>query len=162
MPTSDDIRLRRHTDVSQDPHTTNGVSPPLTETLSAPRHPAAYRIGSSHIGRPRCCLKPDMAQHQTSSMQEGSHTLTLLTRPLLTENSAPSSSSRSASSWISVATLSSRRRPRNTPPSWRPSKDIGDGWSLLSLPSATRVPRSPARQSPMDFPMDGGALGGTL
>ena len=32
------------------PNTTTGISLPPTETLSAPRHPAVYRIGSSHRG----------------------------------------------------------------------------------------------------------------
>ncbi len=66
------------------PNITIGVSPPQTETLSAPRHPAAYRIGLFHRGRLIRFLKPDMAQHQTSSMQQGSHTLPPQNRPLLT------------------------------------------------------------------------------
>jgi len=124
------------------PDTTTRGSPPPTGTLSAPRYPAAYRIGSSHIGRPNCCLKPDMAQHQTVFMREGSQSRPPPTRPPSTRKNAPSSSSRSAYARTSTATLNSRRRKRNNPPSWQPSKNVRDGWSSLPFPSATRVPHS--------------------
>jgi hypothetical protein len=54
------------------PNITTWASPPPPEMQSVVRHQAAYQIGSSHGERSRCCFKPGMAQHQTSSMQEGS------------------------------------------------------------------------------------------
>ena len=54
LPTSEDVRRRRHTDVSQDPKYNHGVSHSHSPTgaLNAPRHAAAYGIVFSHWERP--------------------------------------------------------------------------------------------------------------
>ncbi len=110
---------------------------------NASRHLAAYRTGSSHKRLHRRYLRPGMAQPRTLFMQGGSQTPPLLTRPPSTGSNARSSSSRSAFTETLDALGSSRRRPRNTPPYWRPSEDIGEGWSLSPFLSATLVPHSP-------------------
>jgi hypothetical protein len=56
LPALEEVRRRRHTEVFQNPRYNHWVSPPPTGTVSEPRPPAAYRIGSSHRSRPRCCL----------------------------------------------------------------------------------------------------------